>query len=214
VGDDVLELADGVKIGVRPITVDDRDRLRAHFESLSSESRAKRFLGYVSALGEEQLDYLTDVDHVDHEALVAYRCDDGELVGVARYVRDPERPDRAEVAVAVTDAFQRCGIGRRLMECLATRARQEGVREFTGLLRADNAAARQLIASFEPHATEGIADDLVELAIPVPGGPDAGGDAALYGVLREAAAGRLAAARGSLGRLNHALRQLRTRAKG
>lgn len=208
----IVELVDGLKIGVRPITVDDRDRLRAHFESLSAESRAKRFHGYVSALGEEQLDYFTDIDHVDHEALVAYRCENGELAGIARYVRDPERPARAELAVAVSDAFQRRGIGRTLVECLAARAHEEGVREFTALLRADNAGARQLIASLGPNQhKEYVGDNLVELSVPVIG--DAEADTGLYEVLREAAADRLAAARGSIGRLNHAVRRLRTRAK-
>jgi hypothetical protein len=49
------------------------------------------------------LRYLTEVDHRDHEAIVALDDASGEGVGVVRYVRSGT-PDGAEVAVTVTDA--------------------------------------------------------------------------------------------------------------
>ena len=63
-------LRDGSRVVIRPIEPDDREALAAAFERLSPESRYRRFFAPVSRLSERDLDYLTCVDHHDHEALV------------------------------------------------------------------------------------------------------------------------------------------------
>ena len=65
--------------------------LRAGFERLSEESRYRRFLAPMQELSGSMLRYLTEVDHHDHEALVAVGAD-GTLVGVARSVRSAGDP--------------------------------------------------------------------------------------------------------------------------
>jgi hypothetical protein len=69
---------------IRPIAATDRDALAESFERLSPESRYLRFFSAISQLSSAQLDYLTDVDHHDHEALVAVDDATGDIVGVAR----------------------------------------------------------------------------------------------------------------------------------
>ena len=59
-------------------------------------------------------------------------------MGVARYVRDPERRDSAEIAVAVLEQWQGQGVGKALVRRLADRARDEGIAQFTGLMLSDN----------------------------------------------------------------------------
>lgn len=78
---------------------------------MSPESRYRRFLAARDRLSEAELDYLTRVDHHDHEALVALVLETQEGVGLARFVRLPEDPEDAEVAIAVADAWQRRGVG-------------------------------------------------------------------------------------------------------
>lgn len=97
---------DGAILQVRPIRADDRDGLQAAFRRLGPESRYRRFLTAKQELTEAELTWLTDVDHRDHEALVAVD-DHGELVGVARYIRLADRPATAEVAVTVVDQRRR-----------------------------------------------------------------------------------------------------------
>jgi hypothetical protein len=47
-----------------------------------------------------ELGYFTDVDHHDHEALGALDHADGRGVGIARYVRDADDPQAAEITLA------------------------------------------------------------------------------------------------------------------
>ena len=81
---------------------------------------------------------VTDVDHRDHEALVALAPGSGQLVGVARFIRNPREPDQAEVAVTVIDSWQRRGLGAALLRELAQRAAEEGIRHFTAEILAEN----------------------------------------------------------------------------
>ena len=70
----------------------------------------------------------------------------GHGVGVARYIRDRERPDSAEIAFSVLDAWQGRGVGKILLHHLADRAHAEGIRRFTALMLADNRPMRKLFA--------------------------------------------------------------------
>src|SRR5277367_3682953 len=89
--------------------------------------------------------YLTDVDHHDHEALGALDQADGRGVGIARYIRDAEDPQAAEIAVTIVDDWQGRGLGTELLARLSDRARSEGIRRFTALVSADNTAMARLL---------------------------------------------------------------------
>lgn len=135
--DETIGLRDGSRVRVRPIRPADKAALSEAFERLSDESRYQRFLSPMPELRPMDLVYLTEVDHHDHEALVAFGGD-GTAVGVARYVRLPERPGAAEFAVTVADDWQRRGLGTLLIERLGARARAEGVRRFEASVLARN----------------------------------------------------------------------------
>ena len=140
---DLIELRCGGRIRIRPLDADDRNALAEGFERLGPESRYRRFFAPVARLTDAQLEYLTDVDHHDHEALVAVDEDTRDGVGVARFVRLAEGV--AEPAVAVADDWQRRGVGTHLLDALADRAREEGIGVFVAPVLADNAAALGLL---------------------------------------------------------------------
>lgn len=121
---------------IRPISPDDRQRLADGFQRLGERSRYRRFLSPREHLSEAELRYFTDVDHHNHEALIAIDPNNDEGVGVARYIRCKSEPGAAELAVAVVDDGQ--GVGGRLAAALADRARAEGITSFTALVLADN----------------------------------------------------------------------------
>ena len=141
---DRARLRDGSTVLIRAITPTDRDLLRAGFERLSEHSRYMRFQTPLSTLSDKQLAYLTNVDHHDHEALVAVDSSDGEdVVGVARFVR--VNHDVAECAIVVADDWQDRGVATELLERLVERAREEHVGRFTALVMAENAEALRLL---------------------------------------------------------------------
>src|SRR5918993_1321207 len=69
---------------VTPLERGDDTALADLFARMSDESRRRRYLAVKPRLTTRELAYLTDVDHVTHEALAAVD-ERGRLVAVARY---------------------------------------------------------------------------------------------------------------------------------
>ena len=131
-------LRDGSTIVVRPVRADDAEALNAAFGRLSAESRRRRFLTPKGRLTDNELRYLTDIDHHRHEALVAVTPDESELVGVARFIKLEDEPEAAEAAITVVDDWQRRGVGTAMLESLRARARAEGVTTFLTAVLPEN----------------------------------------------------------------------------
>jgi RimJ/RimL family protein N-acetyltransferase len=132
-------------IHVRPLEPSDRAGVAALFKRLSPESRRQRFLGPKPVLSDRELTYLTAVDHRWHEALAAIDLRDNSIVGVARYVRESDRRDAADGAIAVADEHQGRGIGTVLIRCLIARARVNGFSTLTASTLWENRRARALM---------------------------------------------------------------------
>ena len=127
--------------------VTDEPLLLDGFARLSAESRQARFLIRKDELTEAEVRYFTDVDHHDHEAIIALSAVDGRGVGVARFVRAVDDDQAAEVAVTVVDDWQRRGLGALLLRQLLERALPEGIRRFTAMIDDSNTAMLGLLRS-------------------------------------------------------------------
>ena len=182
-----VALRDGSEVAVRPIRATDKARLRAGFERLSAQSRQRRFLVAMPRLSPRLVRYLTEVDHHDHEALVAVGAGDGEPIGVARYVRSENDVQTAEVAVAVVDRWHGRGVATELLRRLAQRAREEGIARFTATCLADNDDALELFEELGATRVTRTGSELVEAQVEL----SAADDHRLSAVLRAAAARRL-----------------------
>ena len=156
---------DSTRLEIRPIEADDKADLATAVEQSSGEAVYRRFLGPHGPLTDTELRYLTEVDHHDHEAVVAVNPESGRSVGVARYIRDRERRDSAEIAVSVLESWQGRGVGKALMRALADRAREEGITSFTALMLAHNRPMRQLLADLGPPRVLSTAAGAIELAV-------------------------------------------------
>jgi len=120
--------------------------------SLSPRSARLRFLAPKNRFSLAELRYLTEVDHIDHYALVAVLADDPTtMAGVGRWVRDHEHPDAAEVAIVVGDCHQRLGLGTALGTALADGARALGIARFNAVMLPENTAAQRLFAHISGH---------------------------------------------------------------
>lgn len=142
-------LVDGTRVRIRPVTADDAQGFRDAWERLSPASRQRRF-GTSTRLTDEMVRYFTNVDGKDHIALAAI-IDSPDLktesgVGVARCIRLAEDPQVAEAAVTVIDAMQGLGLGRLLVQALATAASEAGIKRFRGEGLAENVPLRSLLS--------------------------------------------------------------------
>ena len=163
-----ITLRDGSRLRIRQWHRSDTDLLLRAFERLSPESRYRRFLTPVPELSGQMLRYLTEIDHHDHEAMVAVDEQTGEGVGLARYVRDRRRPEMAELAVTVTDDWQQKGVGILLLEVLCARGREEGITSFTALMLATNKTMMDLLKQLGPVRIVDREASAVEVEVPNP----------------------------------------------
>jgi GNAT superfamily N-acetyltransferase len=133
-------LRDGRPIEIRALRPDDRDALLGAIGRMSDRSIYRRFFSSKAHFTDREVAFYTDVDFVNHVALVAALEEQGHalIVGGARYI--VSKPGAAEVAFAVDDAHQGLGIGALLMRHLAAIARRSGLEELFAEVLPDNAA--------------------------------------------------------------------------
>jgi RimJ/RimL family protein N-acetyltransferase len=162
------EIRDGAVVDVRPIEPGDKELLRDGFDRLSERSRYERFLSPIDHLGPGMLRYFTEVDHHDHEALVAIDPEHGHMVGVARYVREDD-PHVAEAAITVADEWQGRGVGTLLLRCIAERAREENVKRFSAYVLAQNDDMLDLLRRLGPMTVRGRHHGAIEIEAELPG---------------------------------------------
>ena len=115
--------------------------MREAVHRLSAESLYSRFFGVKHGLSQAELVYFTEVDFVDHVALVAFlREDDADLlVGGGRYIVCEREPRvTAELSFAVDDSHQGLGIATALLGHLTRIARVAGVAELRAIVLAEN----------------------------------------------------------------------------
>ncbi|MEU2357657.1 GNAT family N-acetyltransferase [Streptomyces misionensis] len=129
-------LRDGGTARIRPITVDDADRLVHFYEQVSDESKYYRFFAPYPRLSAKDVHRFTHHDFVDRVGLAA--TVGGEFIATVRYDRigaggtPASAPaDEAEVAFLVQDAHQGRGVASALLEHIAAVARERGIRRFT-----------------------------------------------------------------------------------
>jgi GNAT superfamily N-acetyltransferase len=141
---ELVDLPDGSEVLVRPVRPEDKPLFAAGWERFGHDSRYRRFMAANKRLSPRELAHLTEIDHVDHEAIGALDPRTGAGLGVARYLRNPHRPDTAEAAVAVVDDWHGRGLGGVLLRRLCRRAKANGIETFTASLLTDNRSMMHL----------------------------------------------------------------------
>jgi acetyltransferase len=134
-----LTLGDGARVTIRPIRPEDAGIEQEFVHNLSNESRYFRFMETVRELSPRMLAHFTQVDYERHMALIGVTAGkDGEIqIAVARYVAD-DGLRHCEFAIVVADAWQRKGLGTRLLQALMAAARNAGLRVMHGEVLASN----------------------------------------------------------------------------
>jgi RimJ/RimL family protein N-acetyltransferase len=150
----LVTLRSGDVVRIRPVRPEDAQALVRAYANLSQQSRYRRFFTNMPELPEATLETAVEVDHVNHEALVAVPLLSAEIVGECRFIRVPDQPGTAEAGVTVVDAWQGRGLGPALLACLSERAVEAGIEYFTAEVLAENRTMLALLPHLGQVETE------------------------------------------------------------
>ena len=157
-------LLDGTTVEIRPVRADDLAGLLRLHERMSHESMYLRFFGVSHAAAEQIATRLCRDPALEGHALVA--CLNGEIVGVAHH-EDVDIRGAAEMAIVVADQVHHRGVGTLLIEHLASRARQHGVKAFQAEVLGQNQAMLRVFADAGLHAETQAGAGVVTLTVPL-----------------------------------------------
>jgi RimJ/RimL family protein N-acetyltransferase len=133
---------------IRPIQINDRERIIGLFDSLSPESRYLRFAHAISKLPDDFLDDILHLDYAKEMALVAViktQNRSEEIIGISRYVTPPNQ-QICEFSLSVSDAHTEHGIGTHLMLDLIAYAKEHGLQEMVGYVLSGNPKMLHLVS--------------------------------------------------------------------
>lgn len=136
--------ATGTLLELRPIRPEDEPLMRRFHETLSETTVYRRYAHVVRLADRVAHDALVRacfIDYDRHMALVALPAGAGPqpIVGVGRLIKSRD-DGAAEFALAVSDGYQRRGIGTELLRRLVAIGRVEGVRRIIGYILSENDA--------------------------------------------------------------------------
>jgi RimJ/RimL family protein N-acetyltransferase len=150
----VVTLRSGDVVRVRQVRPGDAAALARAYANLGEESRYRRFFTVLPELPESTLKAAVEVDHENHEALIALPLESAEIVGECRFIRNADQPDSADAGVTVVDAWQGRGLGSALLTRLSERALELGIEYFTADILAENRTMLALLRSLGNVETE------------------------------------------------------------
>ncbi|MFZ1103354.1 MAG: bifunctional acetate--CoA ligase family protein/GNAT family N-acetyltransferase [Hyphomicrobiaceae bacterium] len=141
-------------VRIRAIRPEDEALYAAFFARLTPEDRRLRLFCARPDLSHRFLARLTQIDYAREMAFVAVGKESGELLGVVRFVADPDYV-KGEYAILVRSDLKGHGLGWRLMQHLIAYARAEKLGELYGSVLAENTTmlkmARELGFRIEPE---------------------------------------------------------------
>jgi GNAT superfamily N-acetyltransferase len=169
---ELVQLADGRELLIRPIRPEDSAPIAAAFELLNEDEIRKRFLHALKALGEEHLRRLTNpAPGAEFAVVAAEALPAGEALvsAVARLSRNDDDPTRAEFGLLVSHFVVGLGLGRLLLQRLIDWSARHGVQQLWGDVMDDNTPMLDLAThlGFHREAMRG-SPGLIRISLQVP----------------------------------------------
>lgn len=134
-------LKNGLPVTLRELRPDDRERVAKAIRGLDAQSIYTRLFSHRKELTEAGLDRVMRVDP-DREVVIVATTGAGAdetVIGGGRYVVTADAPVRkAEIAFTVEEDFHGQGIAGRLLQVLATVARDRGIAVFEADVLSEN----------------------------------------------------------------------------
>lgn len=142
-----MSLGDGTSVVVRPLLPSDRPALDQALHNMSRDSIRRRFFT-AGTPSPTLVDYLIDIDYVDHFAWVVMDAGTHDGMATGRYVRRPGDPE-AEMAFTTVDRYQGRGLGTFLLGALGATAVEAGITSLFAHVMDDNVPMRRVFAKAE-----------------------------------------------------------------
>lgn len=155
-------MKDGNQITIRPIRPEDEPLMVKFHESLSDRSVYLRYFYSLSLsrrVAHERLSRICFIDYDQEMVLVAERTDpvtgERQIMGVGR-MNKLHAGKEAEVAVLVSDHFQKLGLGKELLRRVVEIARNEKLGSVSAEILTDNVAMQVIMKhlGFRVRATD------------------------------------------------------------
>ena len=144
-------MKDGTELSLRPICPDDEPLMTQFHQTLSGRSVYMRYFYSLSLKSRVAHERLARICHVDDEREVALvvdytnkRTGQQQILGVGRLIR-LDAQDEAEVAILVSDQYQKQGLGTELLRRLIQIARDQKLHRVCGELLRDNLAMQIIV---------------------------------------------------------------------
>lgn len=144
-----FKLADGKPVLIRPIRPEDEPMMVEFHATLSDQSVYYRYFSALSLRQRTNHARLARMCFVDYDREIAFvavlddpRTGRPAIAGVGRLCKAHGRSE-AEFAVIVSDAWQRRGLGTRLLQRLVDVGRAERLKRITGAILAENGGMRR-----------------------------------------------------------------------
>lgn len=132
-------LDSGTPVMLRPVRPEDEPLLRELIQGQSAETLYFRFFQRIKAMPNEQMARFCQVDYDREIALIAVEEPPGaeRVLGIC-FLKVQAAMEEADLAVTVGEAYQRQGLGRKLVSVGMKIAREKGVKRITGIVLPGN----------------------------------------------------------------------------
>jgi GNAT superfamily N-acetyltransferase len=143
------KLSDGRPVCLRTIRPSDEQRIRDGIADMSDRSRYLRFFSAFREPPETIVKRLSAVDGHDHIGWGAILLDgkDYPPIAAVHAIRSDSDAETGELAIAVLDEYQGCGLARMLIAAVLDDCEAEGIRSLEMQIMNENRAAIMLVTA-------------------------------------------------------------------
>lgn len=145
------------------VTPNKKTKISQGLRNLSHETIRYRFMGPKKEFTPAELEYLTELDGVNHFALGIEEASGRERgVGIIRMVRSSIEPETAEVAIVLIDEYQKIGLGTLLLEAIVLAAHERKIKTLSFSLLPTNQQLVRLLRKVAPCKQKMHTHDIVQ----------------------------------------------------
>ena len=143
-------MKDGAEVTLRPIRPEDEPLMSKFHETLSERSVYMRYFSSLSLSSRVAHERLVRICFVDYDRVMALVVDHTDkatgqhrILGVSRLIKLPTK-NEAEIAILVSDQFQKQGLGIELLRRVVQIARDERLGRVSAEMLRDNFTVQRL----------------------------------------------------------------------